>query len=463
VGDTRRVSASLALAVIDALDQPLLVSDAAGRLALVNAAARDLLGLADDLNVGLAALDCWLLADDSEQSSSAVGDALARTLAGEELARESLRLVAGARAPRWVQVSTKALWDTPPEIVGAVMTLLPINDASEDVEQLRNYASDMQMIDAVSSTLAELQDPGEAASVICTAALGTTGAIAAILWEHTAQGLVIRCSEGVLENAALTAISVASRAGATRAIAQANTVIERGHDRALAAEVVIDDRQPAELDTVWHEPLAVSNQITGVLSIVWAGSLADLERPGLLIRSLAEHAAAALERAALLLDLGDAARTDALTGVANRRVWAQSLDSALVRARREAQPLSLILIDIDHFKAYNDRLGHPQGDRLLQKAAQAWSQQLRTTDLLARVGGEEFAVLLPGCPIDAARLIAERVRAAMPDKETCSLGVVTWDGRASATELYATADSALYQAKRNGRNQVQTGQIHPPN
>ena len=118
-----------------------------------------------------------------------------------------------------------------------------------------------------------------------------------------------------------------------------------------------------------------------------------------------------------------------------------------------------MLIDIDHFKAYNDQYGHPQGDKLLQHAAQAWSAQLRATDLLARVGGEEFAVLLPGCPIDQAPLVAERLRTAMPDPQTCSLGAVTWDQLASASELYQAADDALYHAKRDGRNQTQVANL----
>jgi diguanylate cyclase (GGDEF)-like protein len=190
------------------------------------------------------------------------------------------------------------------------------------------------------------------------------------------------------------------------------------------------------------------------------GCLTELERPGLLIGSLADHAATALERIALLQQLNQAARTDPLTKVANRRGWEESLDRELARARRQGAPLSVALIDIDHFKAYNDSKGHPQGDALLTAAAQHWYGQLRPTDLLARVGGEEFAALLPGCPSEFAVVVAERLRAGMPDAQTCSLGVVTWDGQASATELYAAVDAALYHAKEGGRNQTRVGQIH---
>ena len=140
-------------------------------------------------------------------------------------------------------------------------------------------------------------------------------------------------------------------------------------------------------------------------------------------------------------------------------MWQETLDRELPRARRESQPLSLMLIDIDHFKAYNDSHGHPQGDRLLHDAARAWSECVRSTDLLARVGGEEFAVLFPVCPIERACSVAERLRAGIPDGQTCSVGGIAWDGLASGSELYAAADAALYRAKANGRNRVELGHL----
>jgi diguanylate cyclase (GGDEF)-like protein len=109
------------------------------------------------------------------------------------------------------------------------------------------------------------------------------------------------------------------------------------------------------------------------------------------------------------------------------------------------------LLDLDHFKAYNDRHGHQAGDRLLKAAAAAWQSRLRKTDLLARYGGEEFAVLLPDCGLDNAMEIAERLRTAQPEG-TCSIGVAAWDGHEAAAQLVARADRALYAAKEGGRN-----------
>ena len=154
---------------------------------------------------------------------------------------------------------------------------------------------------------------------------------------------------------------------------------------------------------------------------------------------------------ALYREVGRLARTDALTGVANRRAWDDELPRELARATRSGEPLCVALLDLDHFKAYNDQHGHQAGDRLLKAAAAAWQGRLRKTDLLARYGGEEFALLLPDCGLASGMEIAERLRTAQPEG-TCSLGVAAWDGQEEAAGLVARADRALYAAKEAGRD-----------
>ena len=147
------------------------------------------------------------------------------------------------------------------------------------------------------------------------------------------------------------------------------------------------------------------------------------------------------------------ARTDSLTGVPNRRAWDEELPRELARAARSRQPVCVALLDLDHFKQYNDRHGHQAGDRFLKEAAAAWQAMVRRTDLVARYGGEEFAILLPDCHLDSALEIAERLRTAQPEG-TCSLGVAQWDGREDVTSLVARADRALYAAKEAGRDRI---------
>jgi diguanylate cyclase (GGDEF)-like protein len=156
---------------------------------------------------------------------------------------------------------------------------------------------------------------------------------------------------------------------------------------------------------------------------------------------------------ALYREVGRLARTDSLTGVPNRRAWDEELPRELARAARSGQPVCVAMLDLDHFKQYNDRRGHQAGDRFLKEAAAAWQAVVRKTDLVARYGGEEFAVLLPDCGLEDAMEIAGRLRTAQPEG-TCSLGVAQWDGREDVAALVARADRALYAAKDAGRDRV---------
>jgi diguanylate cyclase (GGDEF)-like protein len=150
----------------------------------------------------------------------------------------------------------------------------------------------------------------------------------------------------------------------------------------------------------------------------------------------------------------DLARRDELTGLPNRRVWNEDLPRALEFARRDGRPMTVALLDLDHFKVFNDTYGHPAGDRLLKEASAAWHGALRAVDLLARYGGEEFVVLLPDAGEAEARQIIERALAATPHGQTFSAGVAVWNGSETADELVARADTALYVAKAAGRNRV---------
>jgi diguanylate cyclase (GGDEF)-like protein len=151
------------------------------------------------------------------------------------------------------------------------------------------------------------------------------------------------------------------------------------------------------------------------------------------------------------------ARDDGLTGVPNRRTWDGELPVAMDRARRDGKPLTVALLDLDHFKRFNDEHGHQAGDRLLKDATAAWSAALRSTDLLCRYGGEEFGVVMPGATAEQAAEVLERLRAVTPQAQTFSAGVACWDGQEISDELVARADRALYAAKAAGRDRVTVG------
>jgi diguanylate cyclase len=148
------------------------------------------------------------------------------------------------------------------------------------------------------------------------------------------------------------------------------------------------------------------------------------------------------------------AHTDGLTGVTNRRGLDDVLPLELDRAQRLGYPLSLVMLDLDYFKRFNDRRGHAAGDELLRNAAQAWRQQLRPSDWLARYGGEEFTLVLPSCDAQQAAQLVERLRPLTPETQTFSAGIAQRRNDETAAELLIRADAALMTAKRGGRNRT---------
>lgn len=160
---------------------------------------------------------------------------------------------------------------------------------------------------------------------------------------------------------------------------------------------------------------------------------------------------------------------DELTGVNNKRYLMESLDREISRARRHKRPLSLMMIDIDHFKAINDRLGHLAGDYVLKEMAQAIRNRLRPDDVVARYGGEEFAVVFPETAITGGVEIADKLRQLVEghtfefEKErmevTISAGVAELQEGMDAMQLLKAADERLYEAKRSGRNRVCCGTV----
>jgi diguanylate cyclase (GGDEF)-like protein len=166
--------------------------------------------------------------------------------------------------------------------------------------------------------------------------------------------------------------------------------------------------------------------------------------------------------------------TDVLTGAHNRRSILHLLDSELARARRTAEPLTIVLLDLDHFKKINDTWGHPMGDRVLQEATRALQACIRKGDELGRFGGEEFLLLLPNTDREGARHLAERCRVALaalritaengePVPVSGSLGLACTDGQAGikAEPLVRAADEALYASKAGGRNRVTEAPVLP--
>ncbi|HVS68055.1 MAG TPA: diguanylate cyclase [Mycobacteriales bacterium] len=212
-------------------------------------------------------------------------------------------------------------------------------------------------------------------------------------------------------------------------------------------------------------PLAAEG-VVGVLVVAlgsWAGNRSE-QRVIAATERFAGHAAVALRSAELLRRVRQLAITDGLTQLSNRRAFDRALDREIGRAARADGRLSVLLIDIDHFKALNDMHGHITGDTVLRQVSRALQRSVRSYDTIARYGGEEFAAVLPGCSAGLAVKLADRMRVAVQDaatevKVTASVGVATfpYDGSDAAT-LLRSADRALYASKRAGRNRVRSAE-----
>jgi diguanylate cyclase (GGDEF)-like protein len=207
-------------------------------------------------------------------------------------------------------------------------------------------------------------------------------------------------------------------------------------------------------------PLLAGSEMLGVVAMQRRGRdpLGVPARALELMGQFAAHGALALRNASLLAEVQRLAKTDGLTGLANRRVFEEALDREVARAARHGSPLSVILFDVDHFKSVNDRQGHQAGDEVLRSIGRALQASARAADVAARFGGEEFVMLLPDCATDNAALVAERIRATVAASAagvTVSAGVASRAGAGiDRSELVRAADQALYQAKAAGRDRT---------
>ncbi len=168
-----------------------------------------------------------------------------------------------------------------------------------------------------------------------------------------------------------------------------------------------------------------------------------------MVALLAHEVSAVISRADTLDHLNDEVLTDALTGLPNRRAW----ERRLRQLSAVGQPLTIGMLDLDHFKQFNDTHGHPAGDRLLKETAAAWRDQLRVGDFLARIGGEEFGLLTLDCDADAANEVVARLRRHVTHNRTCSAGIAIKAPGETSDAAVERADAALYQAKAQGRDQ----------
>ncbi len=316
------------------------------------------------------------------------------------------------------------------------------------VRDLRRHREDAAAVAQAMSHLATHGDAAGVRTVICETAARVTKASFAILWEPQPDG----------HGLAATACSGVDVEGAVVPFAPEPLGPGRAFKRGESYFATRSSRRrgdAADAATTYYQPVVRGGSTVGVIAIGWSRKVSRLpEHTGSLLALVAYEAAVAIERAELVSRLENLARTDALTGLPNRRTFEEEFRRQVVRARLGGHPLCLALVDLDRFKSFNDERGHQAGDRLLKEAAAAWRSTLRMTDTLARYGGEEFVILLEACTLIDALPLADRLRVATPRGQTCSIGVAEWDGLEPLECLLARADEALYRAKRSGRDRA---------
>jgi diguanylate cyclase (GGDEF)-like protein/PAS domain S-box-containing protein len=218
---------------------------------------------------------------------------------------------------------------------------------------------------------------------------------------------------------------------------------------------LLDESGAASL--MW-QPVGVPGDLQAVLSIAWDDPLPGVDTAGrAAVEAVAAEAGAALTGERLRRVLERSTVTDSLTGLLNRRGWDLEIQKLQHQADRTGTPFTLALVDLDHFKRFNDTFGHLAGDEALRTFAERAQRALRVVDVMARWGGEEFTVALQGTSGEPAETALARLRACAPDGLTCSVGYVDVLPGGSVHQALSLADAALYRAKEEGRDRVVHG------
>jgi diguanylate cyclase (GGDEF)-like protein len=322
----------------------------------------------------------------------------------------------------------------------------------ELVSRLRRQAVEArrreQMLEQVGQVVRGLFDSADPRREVCEATRRISDATMAILLEPTATG--------GLASTAMAGLEAEPIEFPAHQDHPAHDAFRAGRARMIAAGASAQLPTPElwELcgspESILFQPLQTGGEVSGVLVVGWPAGLAVAGSRATVLALLGHEAALAISRADQISELADMAQTDPLTGLPNRRAW----DARMEQAVSEYQQFAIAMLDLDHFKRFNDTHGHPAGDRLLRDTAEAWRSALRSGDMLARLGGEEFGLILFDCDLESASDVTERLRSLVTDDQTCSVGLALGSDDDPPEVVLSRADRALYDAKAAGRDRT---------
>lgn len=339
--------------------------------------------------------------------------------------------------------------------------------------QLESYAADLRRTYAEMRRHVQHMTVLHEASVRISSALALEDVVAGVL-DGVRQLVSYERAALFLLDAAVAAGSEAEQSPHLWAVRDAagkdvSEPDEEPHRRDVAVEAMHIRRSGAEIkgdgSVEVAVPLLAGGRAIGALYVHLRRLVPEEEMRTLEL--LAASGAVAVQNAFLYQETQRLATTDSLTGIGNHRYFVEMLSHEVDRARRMGYPVGFLMMDLDHFKQINDRFLHPTGNRVLKQVAEVLRTKLRRTDVVGRLGGEEFGAILPGAAADEVMLVAEKLRTAVesltplegdggpPARITMSVGAVSLATEAVEADLLEHyADLALYEAKKNGRNQV---------
>ncbi|MEW9264525.1 diguanylate cyclase [Kineococcus endophyticus] len=460
-------SARFSDAVLASVGSGIVVADPDGRLLLFNDTARAWHGLdADDsLDPAHHADNYHLYGPDGVTPLTPGQIPLLRTLAEGSVSGAEIVISRPGEGSVPVVCSGRTVTDEAGTVLGAVVAMHDLTEVrSREAQlaranaQLELHATRVERLAEASRAVLVADDPRQA---VCEAAIEVAGAQAAFLAQPDGAGrLVATAATGMPDGFRLdldvrrdTSLTLSSYLFC---------------EPLFVADVAMHPQANARLAAVggqvsgaWQPVVDADGGVVGVLCVVWRERVARLDpTTAAVLSGLAAEASHAFTRADLLRRLAQAAEHDPLTGAVNRRRWDDLARTEIARATRSRTPLTFALIDLDHFKRYNDTRGHLAGDDLLRAFTAAAGAQLREVDTLARWGGEEFALMLPDCSAADAVAVVDRIRAAVPDGQTCTVGVCEWVPGLDVLAVDAAADRALYAGKAT-RNTTVVGSAEP--
>jgi diguanylate cyclase (GGDEF)-like protein len=314
-------------------------------------------------------------------------------------------------------------------------------------ESMRSQARGMAAVGRAARALTSQGDPRQA---VCEAACEAAGAPVCFLLEPGGTELTSTAMSGI-DIPPVTIQGRDGERGATAAFADMERYfVADARDHPSLAQPLVD---ATGARSALFEPVLRDGAVVGVLIIVWREHVgAPSDSTTAVLRLVAAQAAAAIGYAHLQNRLGQLALTDSLTGLPTLRKWEEEVPREVARAKRSDEPLCVAVVDLDHLGAFNMLRGESEGDRLLKETASAWAATLREVDMVARLDGGRFGILLPGCTLGEAVDVIDRVRGLTPRGQSASAGVARWNGEEPAELLVARGEGALAAAKSAGRD-----------